>query len=624
MVSSDSTAARRWCSCTLGTTFAALSLLLLVACSSTYISFLAHALAHTEESASANNKEAASLRARISRLETSLRTLQDGEPQTVDRMNRLEASLQLLQGNPSQSKKPTQLEPSCPVEIEDFSSKEAMVAAGWKWDLTDVEYGSTFFAWKSSREVGSMRVKLKGSGRLVLHVLNAYPEVDPENVVIAKMNGETVMTLQKREARKICLWFRDNDELSLFENYGQIRLEAAKMVCDSQDGGATPPPVSCKVGQSVQWGAKHCNAVHDGKQGKIVELLNESTAIVASSEGTREAVAAHELILPDGSDQGTPVDRTLSIAEIAAGLWPDNATRCGKFPFERKHIGLLSIADHQFQKSYHPHIISQRCYANWRGYDHFIFDNNDFPVCDKYRENFFFQKHCIVAEFLKTRPSDYVAVVVDGDVIAVVEERGVESWLQDNDDMIFYSRAASGGDEIAAGNYIARNTAFTRDFLMKWADWFFHQPQGFSSADNGAIHVHFLQTFKLPGAEVCAKMFADLVAELPNMQPYLAFASCAMKVLGTHGKYRVQDGPSGSGAISILSQKLNWVVDAGTTPATPVGGPVMYHGLKNRSQVSNFFVDLDRCALRNRAEAEDLYRKTEMEARLHEAAKAQR
>ena len=41
----------------------------------------------------------------------------------------------------------------------------------------------------------------------------------------------------------------------------------------------------------------------------------------------------------------------------------------------------------------------------------------------------------------------------------------------------------------ASGNYMVRNTPFSRDFLMRWAKYYDRRPKGFSSADNGAIQL---------------------------------------------------------------------------------------------------------------------------------------
>merc|ERR1712032_1076448 len=106
----------------------------------------------------------------------------------------------------------------------------------------------------------------------------------------------------------------------------------------------------------------------------------------------------------------------------------------------RYNVGLLTLADRMFQKLYAPQIASMKCYANYHGYDHFLFDQNDFPDCDKYRGDFFYQKHCLVSRFLELQPANYVAVIFDADVVAVVLNRGLGEWLDGGVDLQFYTR----------------------------------------------------------------------------------------------------------------------------------------------------------------------------------------
>jgi hypothetical protein len=59
-------------------------------------------------------------------------------------------------------------------------------------------------------------------------------------------------------------------------------------------------------------------------------------------------------------------------------------------------------------------------------------------------------------------------------------------------DLIFYDRLYNY--EIMAGSYLAKNTHFTHNFLLRWASYEFKvKPGSFqaSSTDNGAIHVWY-------------------------------------------------------------------------------------------------------------------------------------
>ena len=72
--------------------------------------------------------------------------------------------------------------------------------------------------------------------------------------------------------------------------------------------------------------------------------------------------------------------------------------------------------------------------------------------------------------------------------------RGDWNWDQDkNYDLLFYERYFNG--EVTAGGYGVRNNPITREFLKMWAELQFQEPKGFSSSDNGAIHVALMKWF---------------------------------------------------------------------------------------------------------------------------------
>ena len=84
-------------------------------------------------------------------------------------------------------------------------------------------------------------------------------------------------------------------------------------------------------------------------------------------------------------------------------------------------------------------------------------------------------------------------------------------------------------------NLPLKNTAKTREFLHKWANLEYGQPKGFSSADNGAIHVALMAWFK--GAEnskamECMDQYNNLEANVTNLVPYNDFVNCARVALG--------------------------------------------------------------------------------------------
>ena len=112
-------------------------------------------------------------------------------------------------------------------------------------------------------------------------------------------------------------------------------------------------------------------------------------------------------------------------------------------------------------------------------------------------------------------------------ILAGVED--LSRWLDDDSDLVYYLR--DWNHEITAGNYIIRNTEFSRSALQLWSSFNFHTPTGFHSSDNGAIHLVFLQYVGIQ-APHCYKLYRELTATTANLVPYYTFVACTRRALG--------------------------------------------------------------------------------------------
>ncbi len=108
-------------------------------------------------------------------------------------------------------------------------------------------------------------------------------------------------------------------------------------------------------------------------------------------------------------------------------------------------------------KMYKTALNSIQCYMTARGYSqlyliNLLTDSKVQKQCKNY-EKFGFLRHCAVAAYLEE--TDWL-FVLDADTAVINFEHCLEDFLQPGVDIIHYERFHNG--EIAAGNYIARNS----------------------------------------------------------------------------------------------------------------------------------------------------------------------
>jgi len=484
-------------------------------------------------------------------------------------------------------------------------TRVTMAAQGWELSVSDTYFQPRWMqAWMGGPAVGTLRFKLHGAGRLSMRVGNAFTSEDPQNLVTVRLNGIDIASYAQGEEEVLCLQFSDGDQLEIEEVMSIILLADVQIVCQGPDAHAQKlshlfaAGRPCRGGQGVRLRTR-CNCKTGEQQwteAVVQEIISETQAIIkypSIRSNTTHTMTAAEINAPDVHWQVAGANEAEQLMSTADLLAPGErlAPRCAAFEAkQRGNVGVMMLATPDFKIKYAPQIQSVTCYGRSQGYDLHVLNGQEFPVCKQ--SNWFFRKHCMVAKLLELQTPGYALAVIDSDVMAFVFERGLEYWLQRGGDLQFYERGM--GPEVAAGNYLVKNKPWVRDWLMGWTRFESRMPSGYSSADNGAIHVHLLETLQLEGAERCAQQYAQLTSLVGNLDPYFAFVNCTMNLLGPPRNWQM-----GSPAdVLTIWPRFNFFVDDGVYVdfnGSSALGPTMHHGIKSAEGVGKYKLDLKKC-----------------------------
>jgi len=203
-----------------------------------------------------------------------------------------------------------------------------------------------------------------------------------------------------------------------------------------------------------------------------------------------------------------------------------------------------------------------------------------------------------VNEWLAKQPSSLVAFVLDMDVVAAALDRGLETWARRTEDVQFYLRVWL--PEIAAGNYVVRNTAFSRGLLKNWVSFHNKIPKGFSSSDNGAIHLVLLAATERPGYEECISIYNNLTHDLSHggFEEYFVYTKCVLAHLAPEANGNKWETALGS--ISLWPRLSGWVGDGFTVDgvANNQAGMVLHHNVKEKKDVTSKYFEIGTCHMK--------------------------
>jgi hypothetical protein len=195
---------------------------------------------------------------------------------------------------------------------------------------------------------------------------------------------------------------------------------------------------------------------------------------------------------------------------------------------------------------------------------------------------------------LERLPPELGIFVFDLDVTVFNFDVPLEKWAE-RADVVLYER--ENNHEVAAGNYFVRNTPFARRFLLHWASYNHRRPTGFSSSDNGGIHLALLDALQLDRAH-CSGLYERLEALVDNLEPYWEFVRCAKAMLHPPRRWDLP-GVDGLERITILPRAHAWVADGYVFNLKIAAGigPVFFHGIKEVQTLRDYF-DAATCASR--------------------------
>ena len=189
-------------------------------------------------------------------------------------------------------------------------------------------------------------------------------------------------------------------------------------------------------------------------------------------------------------------------------------------------VAILQYADHSYAKSVVWNAMqSLKCYTKMTGYHLYQFDE-DFPpeminTC-KWLTHVFARRHCLTAQLLMLY--DYI-LFIDGDSGVINPYHCIEEYINPDVDFMLLLRDTTG--EVQAGQYMVKNTTFSRNFLMQWAE-LTHTTY---PEDQSALHK--VLTLKVLNTEERDKCDSLLVPHIHKKKPhpYWRWVECMVKCL---------------------------------------------------------------------------------------------
>uniref|UniRef100_A0AC35G753 Glycosyltransferase family 8 protein n=1 Tax=Panagrolaimus sp. PS1159 TaxID=55785 RepID=A0AC35G753_9BILA len=245
-------------------------------------------------------------------------------------------------------------------------------------------------------------------------------------------------------------------------------------------------------------------------------------------------------------------------------------------------IGILLIVSEGSDLSeYQFAIYTLKCYSKLHHYGFYIegVNNTWKELCGQ--KQFMFIRHCIVSKLLHRHEW---TLFLDADAAVIIPSRLIDDFVEQNKDvadLVFYDRLFNW--EIAAGSYLAKNSSYSKEFLIKFANTEFILPESCHGSDNGAIHWLFVEQFfgnhtsQLQISNDCFAIWGISYGSLS------AFEACCRLIMG---ETRIFYDPSGKGKIKLLPKGEGWVRDGWISDSKwSLDSDFMLHGWKHSNEM---------------------------------------
>uniref|UniRef100_A0A0N4ZK65 Nucleotid_trans domain-containing protein n=1 Tax=Parastrongyloides trichosuri TaxID=131310 RepID=A0A0N4ZK65_PARTI len=261
-------------------------------------------------------------------------------------------------------------------------------------------------------------------------------------------------------------------------------------------------------------------------------------------------------------------------------------------------IAIISFIEHGHEDNYLPAIKTVRCYALHNNYSYVLLNDIDYPEFNKEckQGEFYFKRHCVIAYYLHQKKDIFeYALIIDADVALINPRHKLEYFLpKGNEEIIFYDRMFN--DEIMAGSYMLKNSQYSRQFLIWFADYYFKVPKYNDGYDNVALHAAFLDYVKdkkfTKQYNHCMKIWSTASGYDLNM----IFVSCMRWIIKKYSDNSSKDFASfDNGKLIVLSKYSNrrWCRDTWLTSWKFCRNDFFLHGYKTNEYLKEGYTFLN-------------------------------